>query len=231
MSVSNMISDLRSASPTILPSMLMCDFANLADEVERLEDAGVTALHLDVMDGVFVPNFTYGMPLVAAFRKTTELPLDVHLMMVHPEKYISAFAEAGANLITIHAEAVEDPIPVLEDIRKSGCAAGIAINPLTPVEVILPALPYVDLVLVMSVSAGFGGQSFDASVLQKFQQIRAAPGGKKVLLEIDGGINVDTIAEATEHGAQLLVAGSAIFKHDDYAAAISNMMSQVKCNS
>ncbi len=231
MSVSNMISDLRTASPTILPSMLMCDFANLADEVERLEDAGVTALHLDVMDGVFVPNFTYGMLLVAAIRKITELPLDVHLMMVNPEKYISAFAEAGASVITIHAEAVEDPIPVVQDIRKFGCAAGIAINPLTPVEVILPALPYVDLVLVMSVPAGFGGQSFDSSVLQKFEQIRSAPGGEKVLLEIDGGINVDTIGVATESGAQLLVAGSAIFKYDDYAVAISNMMSQVKCNS
>jgi len=210
--------------------MLLCDFTNLAAEVERLEDAGVTSLHLDVMDGVFVPNFTYGMPLVAAFRKLTELPLDVHLMMVHPEKYIQEFADAGANILTIHAEAVEDPVPVLKSIRAAGCAAGIAINPLTPVEVILPALPHADLALVMSVSAGFGGQSFDSSVLSKFQEIRSAPGGEKILLEIDGGINVDTIGDATGHGAQLLVAGSAIFKHDNYAAAISKMMAQVKCN-
>jgi ribulose-phosphate 3-epimerase len=229
MSLSNMISDLRAASPTILPSMLLCDFANLALEVEQLEDAGVTALHLDVMDGVFVPNFTYGIPLVAAFRKLTELPLDVHLMMVHPEKYIQAFADAGANVLTIHAEAVADPIPVLESIRAAGCAAGIAIIPQTPAEAILPSLPHADLALVMSVSAGFGGQSFDATVLSKLQQIRSAPGGEKILLEIDGGINVDTIGDATGHGAQLLVAGSAIFKHDDYADAISKMMSQVKC--
>ncbi len=229
MSKQEIIQSLRELSPTILPSLLLCDFAHLSDEIERLEDAGVAALHLDVMDGVFVPNFTYGLTIVEALRRITELPLDVHLMMVHPEKYISQFIDAGADILTIHAEAVADPIPILDQIKKLGCAAGIAINPSTPISAVEAAISHADLALVMSVNAGFGGQSFNSSVLEKFHQIRSCPGGTEILLEIDGGINVDTIGDVTEHGAQLLVAGSAVFKQPDYAEAISNLMSRVKC--
>ncbi len=223
------LSNLKELSPAVLPSLLLCDFGNLGSEVERLEEAGVAALHLDVMDGVFVPNFTYGMTIVAALRKLTELPLDVHLMMVHPEKYVQQFYEAGADMITVHAEATEDAPRLLDQIRETGAAAGIAINPDTPVSQIETALPHADLALVMSVHAGFGGQKFIGSVLDKIAEIRALPGGEDILLEIDGGINVDTIGEATEQGAQLLVAGSAIFREEDYAKAMENLMSQVKC--
>ena len=220
-------STMMAASPTILPSLLQCDFGNLEREVERLEEAGVAGLHLDVMDGVFVPNFTYGITIVAALRKLTDLPLDVHLMMVNPEKYIDQFCEAGSDVLTVHAEASDDLPSVIEQIKKHHVAAGVAVNPATPVSAISAALPLVDLALVMSVNAGFGGQSFMPEVLEKYTQIRQLPGGDSVALEIDGGINEGTVASATEAGAQLLVAGSAIFKQDDYTAAIENLMSQV----
>ena len=223
------IKTLANVSPTILPSLLLCDFAHLHEEIEKLEEAGVAALHLDVMDGVFVPNFSYGITIVDAIRQVTELPLDVHLMMVEPEKYLRQFADAGADILTIHAEATNDPVSALNQIQELDCGAGIAVNPATPVDEIESALPHADMVLVMSVNAGFGGQSFNADVLHKFKQIRSCPGGEEILLEIDGGINAETIGDATEQGAQLLVAGSAIFKQDDYAAAIENMMSKVKC--
>ncbi|MFT7630122.1 MAG: ribulose-phosphate 3-epimerase [Mariniblastus sp.] len=223
------IADLKEASPAVLPSLLLCDFGNLESEIERLEEAGVAALHLDVMDGVFVPNFTYGMTIVSAVRKLTELPLDVHLMMVQPEKYIQQFYDAGADIITIHVESTDDAPAILKQIRDLGAAAGIAVNPDTPISEIQAALPFADLVLVMSVHAGFGGQSFIEPVLAKYEEIRSLPGGDDVILEIDGGINVDTIGVATEKGAQLLVAGSAVFKQENYATAIENLMSQVKC--
>ena len=219
---------MTAAAPTILPSLLQCDFGNLEREVASLTEAGVAGLHLDVMDGVFVPNFTYGITIVAALRKLTDLPLDVHLMMVNPEKYIDQFCEAGADVLTVHAEASEDLPAVLQQIKKHQVAAGVAVNPATPVSAIADSLPLADLALVMSVNAGFGGQSFIASVLEKYEQIRQLPSGDSVVLEIDGGINEGTIASATNAGAQLLVAGSAIFKHDDYTAAIENLMNHVK---
>ena len=219
---------MTAAAPTVLPSLLQCDFGNLEREVERLEEAGVAGLHLDVMDGVFVPNFTYGITIVAALRKLTELPLDVHLMMVNPEKYIDQFCEAGADVLTVHAEATDDLPAVMEQIKKHQVATGVAVNPATPVSKLASALPLADLALVMSVNAGFGGQSFMPEVLTKYEQIRQLPGGDSVTLEIDGGINDGTIARATEAGAQLLVAGSAIFKHDDYTMAIEKLMSQIK---
>lgn len=227
MSRSNLVSTLREVSPTILPSLLMCDFGNLAAEIETLEDAGVAALHLDVMDGVYVPNFTYGMTIVAAIRKLTELPLDVHLMMVSPEKYIPAFAEAGADLITFHVETVDDPSAVINQIHDLGIAAGVAINLDTPVSEIAAVLPQADMALVMSINAGFGGQAFNESALAKLDQIRSLPGGGDILLQIDGGINSSTIKAATDHGTQLLVVGSAIFKQEDYARAIETMMAEV----
>lgn len=224
------ISNLIDAAPAVLPSLLLCDFGNLAAEVERLEDAGVAALHLDVMDGVFVPNFTYGMTIVQALRELTDLTLDVHLMMVNPEKYVDAFVAAGADIVTIHAEATEDAVSLLQQISAGGAAAGIAINPDTPVAQIAAALPHADLVLVMSVNAGFGGQSFIEASLDKLEQIRSLPGGQDVILEMDGGINQATIAKCTQAGCQLLVAGSAVFKtaHEtNYGAAIETLMNEV----
>ena len=227
MSRSDLISSLRDVSPTILPSLLMCDFGNLAAEIETLEEAGVAALHLDVMDGVYVPNFTYGMTIVSAIRKLTELPLDVHLMMVSPEKYISQFVEAGADLITFHVETVDDPSAVVKQIHDLGVAAGVAINLETPVSAIASVLPEADMALVMSINAGFGGQAFNESAWDKLDEIRSLPGGKDVLLQIDGGINASTSKAATDHGTQLLVVGSAIFKKEDYAKAIESIMAEV----
>lgn len=220
----------KEAVPAVLPSLLLCDFGNLEREIELLEEAGVAGLHLDVMDGVFVPNFTYGMTIVSALRKLTDLPLDVHLMMVQPEKYIEAFRDAGADMITVHAEATEDACGLINQIKELGVGAGIAVNPDTPTKIIEDAVPHADMALVMSVHAGFGGQSFIEPVLDKFDEIRGMPGGEELILEIDGGINGSTIGLATERGAQLLVAGSAIFKQDDYSVAMESMMAQVKYN-
>ena len=155
----------------IAPSILASDFSRLADEVAAIDRAGADWIHLDVMDGVFVPNFSYGLTIVEAVRKLTDLPLDVHLMMVEPQKYVQQFADAGADLITFHAEAVQDTRPVLEAIRQSGIAGGIALNPGTGVSEIEKDLDLCDVVLIMSVHAGFGGQSFIESVLEKFQHL------------------------------------------------------------
>jgi len=223
----NCLSKLADQAPAILPSLLQCDFGRLADEIQRLKDAGVHTLHLDVMDGVFVPNFTYGMTIVKAVRSLTDMVVDVHLMMVEPQKYVPQFYDAGADIITIHAEAVDDARPVLDSIKTLGAAAGIAINPQTPVSAIAASLPHADMALVMSVNAGFGGQQFNEAVLTKFSEIRSLPGGEEILLEIDGGVNPETIKKCTDAGAQLLVAGSAIFKQDSYGDAIHSMLGRV----
>ncbi|HVX60799.1 MAG TPA: ribulose-phosphate 3-epimerase [Pirellulales bacterium] len=224
MSRRNHFAALREASPTVLPSLLMCDYAHLQAEVDRLEAAGVAALHLDVMDGHFVPNLSYGLPLVEAFRKMTRLPLDVHLMISDPGEYVERFFDAGADGMTIHAEAVEDPRPVLEKIRNLGASAGLAINPPTPVSAIRNCLDICDLVLVMSVMPGFGGQAFDPRALEKLKELRSLA-DPDLLLEIDGGVHESTIGDCTAAGAQLLVVGSAIFKSGDYSAAINNLTS------
>jgi len=219
----------------VLPSLLLCDFGNLEREVRDLEAAGVRGYHLDVMDGHFVPNMSYGLPIVEAMRRLTDLPLDVHLMISDPGKYVRQFAEAGADVLTIHAEAVEDPRPVLEEIRELGVGAGLAINPPTSVEEIKSALPLCNLVLVMSVMPGFGGQAFDDVALAKLRTLRSMlpdqgmPDG--VLLEVDGGVNEKTISACGEAGAQLLVAGSAIFGKPDYAAAMANLALLAGTNS
>ena len=167
---------LRQAAPVILPSLLLCDFGNLEREVRRLEEAGAQALHLDVMDGVFAPNITYGMPLVEAVRRLTALPLDAHLMIVQPERYVDAFVNAGADLVTVHIEALSDPRPVLTRIRELGAAAGLALNPATPLADLEGGLDLCDLVLVMSVPVGFGGQEFDEVALDKLRQLRRQAG-------------------------------------------------------
>lgn len=219
---SDCLTDLRSAPPVVLPSLLLCDFGNLEREVQALEAAGVRGLHLDVMDGHFVPNLTYGMPFVAALRKLTDLPLDVHLMISNPQQYLSQFVDSGADLITIHAEAVDDPCPLLEEIRSLGAGAGLAINPPTSVASIEAALPYCDLVLAMSVMPGFGGQTFDEVALEKLRELRTQV-SDDVLLEVDGGVNAETIAACGTAGAQLLVVGSAIFRTPDYNESVANL--------
>jgi ribulose-phosphate 3-epimerase len=213
---------LRASAPLILPSLLQCDFAHLADEIRQLEDAGVSAFHLDVMDGVFVPNLTYGMPIVAACRKVTQRPLDVHLMIEKPERYAKAFAEAGADIITFHLEACAEPRKLVQQIRELGCIAGVALNPGTPVRMLEPCLDLCDLILVMSVDAGFGGQAFNPIALQKLEWLKRFA-ATEPLLEIDGGVNQSTIRTCSENGAQLLVVGSAIFKAPAYRAVIDEL--------
>jgi ribulose-phosphate 3-epimerase len=230
MSVKNKLENLKRGAPLVLPSLLLCDFGNLEKEVRQLEAAGFSGLHLDVMDGVFVPNMTYGMPIVKGLRGLTDLPLDVHLMIANPGQYIQSFVDAGSDLISIHAESVDDPIPVLKQIRDAGCGVGIAINPDTPVEKIADCLPLCDLAVIMSVQAGFGGQKFDPGSLDKLRLAREL-GGPDLMLEIDGGVNVDTIGQCVAAGAELLVAGSAIFRQPDYGVAMENLLAQVNCTN
>lgn len=216
---------LRADAPAILPSFLMCDFGNLAREVELLHEADVKAFHLDVMDGNFVPNLSYGMPIVAGLRRLTDLPLDVHLMINHPEKYVGAFVEAGADAITFHIESTDNPVAILDEIRATDVAAGVALNPDTPFDAIVPCISKCDLVLTMSVNAGFGGQQFNPIALQKLSNAREQF-GTEVLLEIDGGINVETIDRCATAGAQLFVVGSAIFKTPDYSKSVHELRSK-----
>jgi ribulose-phosphate 3-epimerase len=213
---------LRAASPGILPSLLACDFAHLEQEIREVEAAGVPALHLDVMDGHFVPNLSIGVPIVEAVRRTTDLPLDVHLMISDPAKYIEPFRKAGADSMTIHVEAVADPRPVLDRIRDLGAMAGLALNPPTPLSAIETWLPHCDLVLVMSVMPGFGGQKFEVEALAKLRALRERD-DCDALLEVDGGIDLETVGPCAKAGVDLLVAGTAIFKTDDYAGTIRHL--------
>jgi ribulose-phosphate 3-epimerase len=211
MTRSRTIDELRAAPPVVLPSMLLCDFGNLEREVRAVEAAGARALHLDIMDGYFVDNITYGMPIVEACRRATDLPLDVHLMIAKPLDYVDAFADAGASTLTIHVEAVEDPRPVLEKIRERDIVAGLALNPPTPLEAVAQSLPYCDLVLCMSVMPGFGAQKFDPVALEKLRALKSQH-GDRLLLEVDGGVNERTIADCARAGAQMLVTGAAVFR-------------------
>lgn len=222
MSVPASLASLKAAAPVVLPSLLLCDFGHLADEVARLEAAGVRALHLDVMDGDFVPNMTYGLPIVEAVRRATSLPIDCHLMIRQPERYVQAFRDAGADVITIHAEATANLHGTLDAIRSSGASAGVAINPGTPVALIEPVLDACQLVLVMSVEAGFGGQSFNPIALEKLTRLRTLV-SRDTVLEIDGGVNAETIARCAQAGAEWFVVGSAIFRSNDYARSVSEL--------
>ena len=226
MSGRDRILSLGSTEPVILPSLLMCDFGNLEKEIRALEEAGCRALHLDVMDGVFVPNLTYGMPIVAAIRKLTQLPLDVHLMIANPAQYADAFIDAGADLISFHVEAVPEPVTLLESLRSKGVASGLVLNPKTPLEQVIPALPACDLLLVMSVDAGFGGQAFNPVALEKLSQVRGTR--EDLILEVDGGVNLETVGDCTRAGARWLVVGSAIFRHSNYAAAIDRLQESAR---
>jgi ribulose-phosphate 3-epimerase len=215
-------SRLRAASPAVLPSILMCDFAHLADEIRRLEEAGVELLHLDVMDGHFVPNLSFGIPIVESIRSTTGLPLDVHLMIERPGEWVDRYRDAGADIMTIHVEAVADPRPVLDKVRSLGALAGLSLNPPTPLSAIEASVSHCDLVLVMSVMPGFGGQQFDPVALEKLRSLRARD-DCDVLLEVDGGVNAKTIAACAEAGADLLVTGAAVTEAADYRAAVNEL--------
>jgi len=218
---------LSHAPPRILvaPSILSADFARLGDEVAELEAAGADWIHVDVMDGRFVPNLTIGPPVVKALRRVTKLPLDVHLMIVEPERYIDDFASAGADTITIHVEACTHLHRALAQVRALGKRAGVTMNPSTSEESIRYVLDVVDQILVMSVNPGFGGQSFLRSVLPKVAAIRKMidERGLTIDLEIDGGITPETAPEAIAAGARVLVAGNAVFGEKDRAAAIASI--------
>jgi ribulose-phosphate 3-epimerase len=213
---------LREQAPVIAPSMLKCDFANLQREVALLEQAGASVLHLDVMDGNFVPNLSYGAMVIQSLRSTTRLPFDAHLMIAHPERYLDDYLSAGCELITVHIEAIPDPRPVLRRIREAGAGAGLALNPGTPLTAIIDHLDDCDLVLVMSVQPGFGGQKFQPVALEKLRELRPLlPTG--TLLSVDGGIGPGTIAETSAAGADLFVVGSAIFDTSDYHQSLSEL--------
>jgi ribulose-phosphate 3-epimerase len=213
---------LRTRRPVILPSLLSADFGHLAREIARLEQAGAAALHLDVMDGCLVPNLSFGLPVVEAVRRCTALPLDVHLMICEPQRYVARFYAAGADCLTVHIEALEQPRAVLQQIRDTGAACGISLNPATDVARIEPHLDLCDVVLVMSVPAGFGGQEFDDMAVGRLEHLRRLV-HDEVLLEVDGGINEATIGRCAAAGAGLLVAGSAILSAGDYAAALQRL--------
>jgi len=206
----------------ISPSLLACDFAHMADDVARVEQAGVELIHLDVMDGAFVPNFSFGNPVIAALRPHSRLIFDTHLMIEHPERYIKVFADVGSDIITVHFEACDDPRAVLEQIRSCGCRAGISVKPATPVSVLEGLMDAVDLILIMSVEPGFGGQKFMPVAIEKIAQAKALADrcDHEVDIEVDGGIGVENAALVAKAGANILVAGSAIFHAADVQAAV-----------
>ncbi len=201
----------------VAPSILAADFARLGEEIAAVEAAGAEVIHIDVMDGHFVPNISVGPPVVASLRKTTSLPFDVHLMIERPEQYVEPFAEAGADNLTVHVEVEADTGELLKQIRRAGCNAGLVVKPATPAEAVAPWVHCIDLVLVMSVEPGFGGQKFMDSALDKLRQIRSMidRSGNHVHLEVDGGIDETTAPKAIAAGANLLVAGTSVFRHPE----------------
>ena len=208
----------------VAPSILAADFSRLAEEVSRVERAGCDLLHLDVMDGHFVPNLTIGPGVVGAIRKTTKLPLDAHLMIENPEKYVESFAKAGANHITVHAEACPNNLSaVLDQIRSYGVTCGVSLKPASPLSMIEKYLSRIDMVLLMTVNPGFGGQSFMREVLPKIKELRKIYDKD---IEVDGGINKDTAKETVSAGANVLVAGTAIFGKSDVQQAIKDLRCQ-----
>lgn len=213
----------------ISPSILSADFARLGAEIRTVAQAGADYIHVDVMDGHFVPNITIGAPVVKALRQVTDLPLDVHLMIENPDLYIPDFAAAGADIITVHQEAVPHLHRTIQLIHSLGKKAGVSINPATPASTLEVIIDEVDLILVMSVNPGFGGQSFISSMLPKIKQLRemVERSGRSIEIEVDGGVKSDNIGEIAAAGADVFVAGSAVFNTPDYTAAISALRQSV----
>ncbi|MGH9960572.1 MAG: ribulose-phosphate 3-epimerase [Pyrinomonadaceae bacterium] len=209
----------------IAPSILSADFARLGEEIEAVERGGASILHVDVMDGHFVPNITIGLPVIRSLGRCTKLPMDAHLMISEPGRYAEQFVAAGAKMVSVHVEADAHVHRTLEAIRRSGAAAGVAINPGTPVGALEEVLEYTDYVLVMSVNPGFGGQNFISSSLAKVRRLRRMIQERNlnVRIEIDGGIDLSNVADVVASGAEIIVAGSAIFGTEDPQAAVRGL--------
>ncbi|NBT12601.1 MAG: ribulose-phosphate 3-epimerase [Planctomycetia bacterium] len=220
-----MATRLETRGPVVLPALLLCDFGHLAREVERLEEAGAAALHLDVMDGRFVPQLTYGMVVVEAVRRAAKVPLEVHLMVERPERSIADYARAGADIVTVHVEGLTDPGATLETIAGLGAKAHLALSPDTPVERVEPYLDRCDGVLVMSVEPGYGGQRFNPVALEKLSSLAAVRRQRNAgfRLCVDGGISTETVGPVAAAGAELIVAGSAVIRAQNYAHAITEL--------
>jgi ribulose-phosphate 3-epimerase len=215
--------------PVIAPSILSADFARLAEAAAAVEGAA-DWLHVDVMDNHFVPNLTIGLPVVQSLRQATAIPLDCHLMIDDPRRWAVGYAEAGCEYVTFHAEACDDPVALARDLRAAGARAGLAVDRDTPVEPYLELLPHLDLLLVMTIKAGFGGQEFLPGLLDKVRTVRrhVDAGHLQVRIEVDGGINADTIEAAAEAGADAFVAGTAVYGADDPAEAVRRLRARVQ---